>query len=146
MVTGYRAIWESRLDRLAAEARSAGEEENQVKGEKTMTTTAVTTQIRPCIVFSDGCEEASSSTCRCSRTRKVVNLVISEAEAPIAKGKGAQRGVSSSTGANTRRSTADRRSRSPRASRSWDCETQAEIDRYWSKLTATAARKVRAAG
>jgi len=65
----------------------AGEEENQVKGEKTMTTTAVTTQIRPCIVFSDGCEEAIKLYVSLFPNSKVVNLVISEAEAPIAKGK-----------------------------------------------------------
>ena len=52
-----------------------------------MTTTAVSTQVRPCIVFNDRCEEAIKLYVSLFPNSKVLNLVRSETDAPIAKGK-----------------------------------------------------------
>jgi predicted 3-demethylubiquinone-9 3-methyltransferase (glyoxalase superfamily) len=101
-----------------------------------MTTTAVSTQIRPCIVFSDGCEEAIKLYVSLFPNSKVLNLVLSEADAPIAKGKVLNavfqldgREYMAFDGGPTF-------SFAEGFSLMVTCETQAEIDRYWSKLTA----------
>ena len=101
-----------------------------------MTTTAVSTQIRPCIVFNDGCEEAIKLYVSLFPNSKVLNLVRSETEAPIAKGKVLNatfqldgREYMAFDGGSTFTFAEG-------FSLMVTCETQAEIDRYWGALTA----------
>ena len=101
-----------------------------------MTTTAVTTQIRPCIVFSDRCEEAIKLYVSLFPNSKVVNLVLSEAEAPIAKGKVLNAVFQLDGREYIAFDGGPTFSFAEGFSLMVTCETQAEIDRYWSKLTA----------
>ena len=101
-----------------------------------MTTTAVTTQIRPCIVFSDRCEEAVKLYVSLFPNSKVVNLVLSEADAPIAKGKVLNAVFQLDGREYTGFDGGPTFSFAEGFSLMVTCETQAEIDRYWSKLTA----------
>jgi predicted 3-demethylubiquinone-9 3-methyltransferase (glyoxalase superfamily) len=101
-----------------------------------MTTTAVSTQIRPCIVFKDGCEEAINLYVSLFPNSKVLNLVLSETDAPIAKGKVLNavfqldgREYMAFDGGPTFTFAEG-------FSLMVTCQTQEEIDRYWSTLTA----------
>ena len=101
-----------------------------------MTTTAVSTQIKPCITFNDRCEEAIKLYVSIFPNSKIVHLQLSENDGPIAKGKV----LSATFQLDGREYTAfdggPSFSFSEGCSLMVLCETQAEVDRYWSKLTA----------
>ena len=101
-----------------------------------MTTTAVSTQIRPCIVFNDRCEEAIKLYVSLFPNSKVVTLVRSETEAPIAKGKVLNAVFQLDGREYTAFDGGATFSFAEGFSLMVTCETQAEIDKYWSKLTA----------
>jgi len=101
-----------------------------------MTTTAVSTQIRPCIVFNDRCEEAIKLYVSLFPNSKVVNLVRSEADGPIAKGKVLNAVFQLDGREYTAFDGGATFSFAEGFSLMVTCETQAEIDKYWSKLTA----------
>ena len=101
-----------------------------------MTTTAVSTQIRPCIVFNDRCEEAIKLYVSLFPNSKVVNLMLSEADAPIAKGKVLNAVFQLDGREYTAFDGGATFSFAEGFSLMVTCETQAEIDKYWSKLTA----------
>ncbi len=101
-----------------------------------MTTTAVSTQIRPCIVFSDRCEEAIKLYVSLFPNSKVLNLVRSETDAPIAKGKVLNAVFQLDGREYTAFDGGPTFSFAEGFSLMVSCETQAEIDRYWSGLTA----------
>ena len=101
-----------------------------------MTTTAVSTQIRPCIVFNDRCEEALTLYVSLFPNSKVLNLVRSEADAPIAKGKVLNATFQLDGREYTAFDGGPSFSFAEGFSLMVSCETQAEIDRYWSALTA----------
>ena len=101
-----------------------------------MTTTAVSTQVRPCIVFNDRCEEAVKFYVSLMPNSKITNLVLSDADGAIAKGKvlnatfelGGREYLAFDGGPSF--------SFSEGISMMVTCDTQAEVDRYWSALTA----------
>jgi predicted 3-demethylubiquinone-9 3-methyltransferase (glyoxalase superfamily) len=101
-----------------------------------MTTTAVSTQIRPCIVFNDRCEEAVKFYVSLFPNSKIHNLVLSEADGAIAKGKvmhaifelGGRDYLAFDGGPTFNFSEG--------ISLMVNCESQAEVDHYWSALTA----------
>ena len=101
-----------------------------------MTTTAVTTAIKPCIVFSDRCEEALNLYVSLFPNSKVLSLIRSESDAPIAKGKV----LNATFQLDGREYTAFDGGPTFNFSEGFSlmvlCESQAEVDRYWSKLTA----------
>ena len=102
-----------------------------------MNTTAVSTGIRPCLTFSDHCEEAVNFYVSIFPNSKVLSLVRSEQEiGPIKKGQVLNatfqldgREYMAFDGGPTFRFTEG-------FSLVVTCDTQDEIDRYWSKLTA----------
>ena len=101
-----------------------------------MTTTAVSTQIRPCIVFNDRCEEAVKFYVSLFPNSKITNLVVSDTDGAIAKGKvlnaifeiGGREYLAFDGGPTFNFSEG--------ISLMVTCETQAEVDRYWSALIA----------
>lgn len=101
-----------------------------------MTATAVSTQIRPCIVFNDRCEEAVEFYVSLFPNSKITNLVLSDSDGAIAKGKvlnavfeiGGREYLAFDGGPTF--------SFSEGISLMVTCETQAEVDRYWSALIA----------
>lgn len=101
-----------------------------------MTTTAISTQIRPCIVFNDRCEEAVKFYVSLFPDSKVSNLVLSDVDEAIAKGKvlnaifelGGREYLAFDGGPSFNFSEG--------ISLMVTCDTQAEVDRYWSALTA----------
>ena len=101
-----------------------------------MTTTAVSTQIRPCIVFKDGCEEAINLYVSLFPNSKVLNLVRSETDVPIAKGKVLNATFQLDGREYMAFDGGPTFSFAEGFSLMVTCETQAEIDRYWSALTA----------
>jgi len=101
-----------------------------------MTTTAVSTQIRPCIVFSDRCEEAITLYVSLFPNSKVLSLVRSETEAPITKGKVLNATFQLDGREYTAFDGGPTFSFAEGFSLMVTCETQAEIDRYWNKLIA----------
>jgi predicted 3-demethylubiquinone-9 3-methyltransferase (glyoxalase superfamily) len=101
-----------------------------------MTTTAVSTQVRPCIVFNDRCEEAIKLYVSLFPNSKVVNMVLSESDAPIAKGKVLNAVFQLDGREYTAFDGGPTFSFAEGFSLMVTCETQAEIDRYWTALTA----------
>ena len=101
-----------------------------------MTTTAVSTQIRPCIVFNDRCEEAVKLYVSLFPNSKLLNLVRSEAGGPIAEGKVLNAVFQLDGREYTALDGGPSFSFAEGFSLMVSCETQAEIDKYWSKLTA----------
>lgn len=101
-----------------------------------MTTTAVSTQVRPCIVFNDRCEEAIKLYVSLFPNSKVLNLVRSETDAPIAKGKVLNAVFQLDGREYTSFDGGPSFSFTEGFSFMVSCDTQAEIDNYWSKLTA----------
>ena len=99
-------------------------------------TTAVSTAIRPCIVFNDRCEEAINHYVSVFPNSKILSLTRSASEAPIPKGKVLNvtfqldgREYLAFDGGPTF-------SFSEGFSLMVTCETQAEVDHYWTKLVA----------
>jgi predicted 3-demethylubiquinone-9 3-methyltransferase (glyoxalase superfamily) len=101
-----------------------------------MTTTAVSTQVRPCIVFNDRCEEAIKLYVSLFPNSKVVNLMHSEADGPIAKGKVLNAVFQIDGREYTAFDGGPTFTFSEGFSLMVSCESQAEIDRYWGSLTA----------
>ena len=101
-----------------------------------MTTTAVSTQVRPCIVFNDRCEEAINLYVSLFPNSKVLNLVRSETDAPIAKGKVLNAVFQLDGREYTSFDGGPTFAFAEGFSLMVSCETQAEIDRYWTALTA----------
>jgi len=101
-----------------------------------MTSTAVTTAIKPCIVFNDRCEEALNLYVSVFPNSEVLNLVRSESDAPIPKGKV----LNATFQLDGREYTAFDGGPTFTFSEGFSmmvlCESQEEVDRYWSKLTA----------
>jgi len=100
-----------------------------------MTTTAVSTQVRPCIVFNDRCEEAIKLYVSLFPNSKVVHLTRSEADGPIAKGKVLSAVFQIDGREYTAFDGGPTFTFSEGFSLMVSCETQAEIDRYWAALT-----------
>jgi len=102
-----------------------------------MTNTAVSTAIRPCIAFSEGCEDAINFYVSVFPNSKVLSMVKSEREiGPIKKGQVLNatfqldgREYLAFDGGPTFKFTEG-------FSLMVTCETQSEVDSYWSKLTA----------
>ena len=101
-----------------------------------MTTTAVSTVIRPCIVFNDRCEEAINFYVSLFPNSKVLSLARSESDEPIPKGKvmnatfqlGGREYLAFDGGPTFTFSEG--------ISMMVNCETQEEIDHYWNALVA----------
>lgn len=101
-----------------------------------MTATATSTLIRPCIVFKDRCEEALTYYVSLFPNSKVLSLTRSESDAPVPKGNvlnatfqlGGREYVAFDGGPTFTFSEA--------FSLMVTCETQDEIDHYWTALTA----------
>lgn len=100
------------------------------------TTTTVTTAIKPCIVFNDRCEEALNLYVSVFPNSKVLSITRSESDAPIPKG----RVLNATFQLDGREYTAFDGGPTFTFSEGFSlmvlCESQAEVDRYWSKLTA----------
>ena len=101
-----------------------------------MSSTAVSTAIRPCIVFNDHCEEAINHYVSVFPNSKVLSLIRSEASAPVPKGKVLNatfqldgREYLAFDGGPTFKF-------SEGISLMVTCETQAEVDHYWTELIA----------
>ena len=102
-----------------------------------MSSTAVSTAIRPCITFSEGCEEAVNFYVSIFPNSRVLTMVKSEQEVgPIKKGQV----LNSTFQLDGREYTAFDGGPTFTFTEGFSlmvtCETQAEIDRYWLKLTA----------
>lgn len=92
--------------------------------------------IRPCLVYKDQCEEAINLYVSIFPNSRIVNIVRSEQDGPVAKGKvlGSEfildgREYTALDGGPTFNF-------SEGISLMVMCKTQEEVDRYWSKLTA----------
>ncbi|HET9410711.1 MAG TPA: VOC family protein [Candidatus Dormibacteraeota bacterium] len=101
-----------------------------------MSSTAVATAIRPCIVFNDRCEEAVNYYVSVFPNSKVLSLIRSESDAPVPQGSVLNatfqldgREYLAFDGGPTFKF-------SEGISLMVTCETQAEIDHYWTKLIA----------
>jgi len=99
-------------------------------------TTAVSTAIRPCIVFNDRCEEAVNHYVSVFPNSKVLSLIRSETDTPIAKGKV----LNATFELDGREYLAFDGGPTFNFSEGFSlmvtCETQAEVDNYWTKLVA----------
>ena len=99
-------------------------------------TTAVSTAIRPCIVFNDRCEEAINLYVSVFPNSKVLGLIRSESDAPIAKGKV----LNATFQLDGREYLAFDGGPTFKFSEGFSlmvtCETQEEVDHYWTKLIA----------
>ena len=98
--------------------------------------TAVSTAIRPCIVFNDRCEEAINLYVSVFPNSKILSLIRSENEAPIPKGKV----LNATFQLDGREYLAFDGGPTFKFSEGFSlmvtCETQAEVDHYWTKLVA----------
>jgi predicted 3-demethylubiquinone-9 3-methyltransferase (glyoxalase superfamily) len=96
--------------------------------------TAVSTAIRPCIVFNDRCEEAINLYVSVFPNSRILSLIRSENEAPIPKGKV----LNATFQLDGREYLAFDGGPTFRFSEGFSlmvtCETQAEVDHYWTKL------------
>lgn len=102
-----------------------------------MTTTATTTAIKPCIVFNDRCEEALNLYVSLFPNSKILSLTRSESDGGmIPKGKV----MNATFQLDGREYTAFDGGPTFTFSEGFSMmvlvETQAEVDSYWSKLTA----------
>jgi len=99
-------------------------------------TTAVSTAIRPCIVFNDRCEEAINHYVSVFPNSKILSLTRSASEAPIPKGKV----LNATFQLDGREYLAFDGGPTFKFSEGFSlmvtCETQAEVDRYWTELVA----------
>ena len=99
-------------------------------------TTAVSTAIKPCIVFNDRCEEAINLYVSVFPNSKVLSLIRSENDAPIAKGKV----LNATFQLDGREYLAFDGGPTFNFSEGFSlmvtCETQEEVDHYWTKLIA----------
>ena len=99
-------------------------------------TTAVSTAIRPCIVFNDRCEEAINHYVSVFPNSKILSLTRSASEAPIPKGKV----LNATFQLDGREYLAFDGGPTFKFSEGFSlmvtCETQAEVDRYWAELVA----------
>jgi predicted 3-demethylubiquinone-9 3-methyltransferase (glyoxalase superfamily) len=98
--------------------------------------TAVSTAIRPCIVFNDRCEEAINHYVSVFPNSKVLSLTRSASEAPVPKGKV----LNATFQLDGREYLAFDGGPTFKFSEGFSlmvtCETQAEVDHYWTKLVA----------
>ena len=98
--------------------------------------TAVSTAIRPCIVFNDRCEEAINHYVSVFPNSKILSLTRSASEAPIPKGKV----LNATFQLDGREYLAFDGGPTFKFSEGFSlmvtCETQAEVDRYWTELVA----------
>lgn len=98
--------------------------------------TAVSTAIRPCIVFNDRCEEAINLYVSVFPNSQVLSLIRSESEAPIPMGKV----LNATFRLDGREYLAFDGGPTFKFSEGFSlmvtCETQEEVDQYWTKLTA----------
>lgn len=101
-----------------------------------MTTTAVSSLIRPCIVFNDRCEEAINFYVSLFPSSKVLSLVRSESDAPIPKGKVLNASFQLGGHEYFAFDGGPSFTFTEGISMMVTCETQQEIDRYWTALIA----------
>jgi len=98
--------------------------------------TAVSTAIRPCIVFNDRCEEAINHYVSVFPNSKILSLTRSASEAPVPKGKV----LNATFQLDGREYLAFDGGATFKFSEGFSlmvtCETQAEVDHYWTKLVA----------
>jgi len=98
--------------------------------------TAVSTAIRPCIVFNDRCEEAVNHYVSVFPNSKILSLIRGENEAPIPKGKV----LNATFQLDGREYLAFDGGPTFKFSEGFSlmvtCETQAEVDHYWTELVA----------
>jgi len=98
--------------------------------------TAVSTAIRPCIVFNDRCEEAINHYVSVFPNSKILSLTRSASEAPVPKGKV----LNATFQLDGREYLAFDGGPTFKFSEGFSlmvtCETQAEVDHYWTKLVA----------
>ena len=101
-----------------------------------MSSTAVSTAIRPCIVFNDRCEEAVNFYVSVFPNSKILSLIRSQSDAPIPKGSVLTatfeldgREYLAFDGGPTFKF-------SEGISLMVTCETQVEVDHYWTELIA----------
>lgn len=101
-----------------------------------MTTTAVTTAIKPCIVFNDRCEEAIKLYVSLFPNSKIIDMQLSPADGAIAKGKVMYTTFQLDGREYTAFDGGPTFTFSEGFSLMVQCESQVDIDRYWSALTA----------
>ncbi len=101
-----------------------------------MSSTAVSTTIRPCIVFNDRCEEAINHYVSVFPNSKVLSLIRSESAAPIPKGKVLNATFQLDGREYLAFDGGPTFTFSEGISLMVICETQAEVDKYWTKLIA----------
>jgi len=98
--------------------------------------TAVSTAIRPCIVFNNRCEEAINHYVSVFPNSKILSLTRSASEAPVPKGKV----LNATFQLDGREYLAFDGGPTFKFSEGFSlmvtCETQAEVDHYWTKLVA----------
>jgi predicted 3-demethylubiquinone-9 3-methyltransferase (glyoxalase superfamily) len=101
-----------------------------------MSSTAVSTAIRPCIVFNDRCEEAINLYVSVFPNSKVLSLIRSESAAPVPEGKV----LNATFQLDGREYLAFDGGPTFKFSEGMSlmvmCETQAEVDHYWTSLIA----------
>jgi predicted 3-demethylubiquinone-9 3-methyltransferase (glyoxalase superfamily) len=100
------------------------------------TVTAVGTSIKPCLVFTERCEEAVNLYVSVFKNSKVLSMVKSESDGPIAKGQV----MSASFQLDGREYVAFDGGPTFTFAEGFSlmvtCETQQEIDHLWTNLTA----------
>jgi predicted 3-demethylubiquinone-9 3-methyltransferase (glyoxalase superfamily) len=101
-----------------------------------MSSTAVSTAIRPCIVFNDRCEEAVNLYVSVFPNSRILNLIRSESEAPVPKGKVLNATFELDGREYLAFDGGPTFNFSEGMSLMVMCETQAEVDHYWASLTA----------
>ena len=98
--------------------------------------TAVSIAIRPCIVFNDRCEEAINHYVSVFPNSKILSLTRSASEAPVPEGKV----LNATFQLDGREYLAFDGGPTFKFSEGFSlmvtCETQAEVDHYWTKLVA----------
>ena len=101
-----------------------------------MSSTAVSTAIRPCIVFNDRCEEAVNLYVSVFPNSKILNLIQSESGGPIAEGKVLNATFELDGREYLAFDGGPTLNFSEGMSLMVMCETQDEVDHYWTSLTA----------